>query len=145
VRNASVQPVFSTQPDMDAMEMHDIGFCKIIVLRGDIAEVIFNEGVHLTPALVQIYHARLDALLQPPFSLLINKIHRYTYDPLARWDLGTNDKVRAFAIVAYDDDSRAQSRNTGFLLPKEKAWNMRLFGDRNEAWEWLLQEQDWAR
>jgi hypothetical protein len=132
---------YAVTPRTFTMEKHDIGFGEIIVLREDIAEVVFNDGVHLDSSLVEEYHSRLTELLRAPFALLINKRHRYTYDPLARWKLGTFDKVNAFAIVAYDEESKAQSENTSYLLPREQPWNMRIFSDRQEALNWLMLEQ----
>lgn len=62
------------------MELHELSFAKIIILREDIAEVIVNEGVEMTVEMVDEYHNFLLSHLRAPFSLLVNKLNAYTYD-----------------------------------------------------------------
>ena len=61
------------------MDLYELSFAKIIILRDDIAEVMINDGVEMDTGMVDQYHVFLLTHLQAPFSLLINKVNSYTY------------------------------------------------------------------
>lgn len=60
------------------MDLYELSFAKIIILRDDIAEVMINDGVLMDVDMVAKYHEFLLAHLHAPFSLLINKINSYS-------------------------------------------------------------------
>lgn len=122
------------------MGLHELSFAKIIVLRDDVAEVMINDGVEMDVEMVKQYHDFLLSHLQPPFSLLINKINSYTYDFQAQLQLATIKEINAMAVVSY---SRATKITTETLAsyPRDETWNIKIFSDRNEALDWLLEEQ----
>ena len=122
------------------MNLYELSFAKIIVLRDDIAEVIINDAVVMNAAMVEQYHAFLRSILTSPFSLLINKINAYTYDFEAQLELATIGEINAMAVVAY---SRITELTTESLAsyPRSKKWNLQIFMNRNDALAWLLLEQ----
>jgi hypothetical protein len=123
------------------MNLYELSFAKIIVLRDDIAEVIINDAVVMNAAMVEQYHAFLRSILTSPFSLLINKINAYTYDFEAQLELATIGEINAMAVVAY---SRITELTTETLAsyPRSKKWNLQIFMNRDDALAWLLLEQD---
>lgn len=123
------------------MELYELPFARIIVLRDDIAEVIINEGVEMDVAMVDQYHDFLLSHLRPPFSLLINKINSYTYDFDAQMQLATLKEINVMAVVAY---TRITTLSTETLAsyPRTVKWNLRIFSNRNDAMNWLVSQQE---
>ena len=119
---------------------HELSFAKIIILREDIAEIQINDGIEMNIIMVGEYHSFLRDNLSKPFSLLINKVNRYTYDFEAQIKIGTLDEINAMAVVVY---SKATEVTTESLksLPRGVKWNLRTFYNRDEALMWLEEEQ----
>lgn len=124
------------------MDLHELPFAKIIILREDIAEVVVDEGVELNLEMVNQYHDFLLSHLGPPFSLLINKLNSYTYTFDAQINLANLKEINSMAVVAYNWVTRASTAALANSVPREKDWNIELFSNREEAWEWLLSEQE---
>ena len=123
------------------MELYELPFARIIVLRDDIAEVIINEGVEMDVAMVDQYHDFLLSHLRPPFSLLINKINSYTYDFDAQMQLATLKEINVMAVVAYKRVT-ALSTETLASYPRVVKWNLKIFSNRNDAMNWLVSQQE---
>lgn len=123
------------------MQLYELGFAKIVLLRDDLAEVFINDGVVMSPEMVDEYHNFLVSHLHSPFSLLINKINNYTYDFSAQLNLATIKQINAMAVVVYSEVSEL---STGALaaVPREVEWNIRMFRDRESALWWLLSVQE---
>ena len=123
------------------MELYELPFGKIIILQGDIAEVIINDGVELNTEMVRQYHDFLLSHLKAPFSMLVNKINSYTYSFEAQETLATLDEINAMAVVAYD---RMAQRTTESLasFPRDVKWNIMIFSNRDDGLTWLKTEQD---
>jgi len=123
------------------MDLYELPFAKIIVLRDDIAEVMINDGVIMDMAMVEQYHDFLLAHLRAPFSLLVNKVNSYTYDFDAQEKLATLKEINVMAVVAY---KRVTEITTETLAsyPRNVKWNLRIFSDRDDALAWLLTEQE---
>lgn len=126
------------------MDIYELPFLKIIILREDIAEVIVNDGVQMNLPMVEQYHQLLLSHLRPPFSLLVNKINAYTYDFAAQQDLATLDEINKMAVVSY---TRVTTTSTEYLsaISRKKNWDLRIFQDRDAAYAWLVAEQDKLR
>ncbi len=122
------------------MDLHELSFAKIILLHDDVAEVMINDGVEMNEEMVKQYHDFLISHLQPPFSLLINKINSYTYDFQAQLQLATIKEINAMAVVSYN---RATKITTETLAsyPRSETWNLQVFSYRSDALDWLLDEQ----
>ena len=122
------------------MDLHELPFAKIIILRDDIAEVMINEGVELDANMVDQYHNFLLSHLHPPFSLLINKINSYTYDFQAQEKLATLSEINAMAVVAYNRITEITTQTLA-SYPREIEWNLKIFSNRDDALAWLVAEQ----
>ena len=122
------------------MELHNLPFATIIILRDDIAEVMINDGVIMDVAMVEQYHDFLLSHLRAPFSLLVNKINAYTYDFEAQERLATLTEIKAMAVIAYNRVTEITTENLA-SFPRDVKWNLRIFSDRDEAMEWLISEQ----
>ena len=122
------------------MKLYELPYAKIIILSDKIAEVVINDAVIMDTKMVEHYHEFLLSHLQPPFSLLINKINSYTYDFDAQIKLATIKEINVMAVVAY---TRITKITTEALasLPRDQKWNLEVFSNRNEALLWLLSEQ----
>ena len=123
------------------MDLYELSFAKIIILREDIAEVIINDGVEMDMAMTEEYHEFLLSKLRHPFSLLINTINSYTYDFAAQINLATLKEINAMAIVSYN---RKTTISTESLASRPRAldWNLKIFSNRHEALAWLSSEQE---
>jgi len=122
------------------MDLHELPFAKIIILREDIAEVMINEGVRMDAAMVETYHDFLLSHLRAPFSLLINKINSYTYDFQAQEKLATLKEIYAMAVVAYNRVTRITTETLA-SYPRDVKWNLKIFSNRDEALAWLISQQ----
>ena len=122
------------------MDLHELPYAKIIILRHDIAEVIIDDEVVMDEAMVEHYHNFLLSHLSPPFSLLINKVNSYTYNFSAQLKLATLVEINAMAVVAYN---RITVMTTESLAsyPRTEKWNLKIFSNRNDALLWLFSEQ----
>ena len=123
------------------MDLHELPFAKIIILRDDIAEVMINDGVIMDIAMVEQYHDFLLSHLHAPFSLLVNKVNSYTYDFDAQEKLGTLKEINAMAVVAYNRVTKITTETLA-SFPRDVKWNLRIFSDRDEALAWLLSGQE---
>ncbi len=122
------------------MDLHELPFAKIIILRDDIAEVMINDGVRMNEEMVEQYHDFLLSHLRAPFSLLINKINSYTYDFHAQENLATLKEINAMAVVAYNRVTKITTETLA-SYPRDVKWNLEIFSNRDDALAWLLSEQ----
>jgi hypothetical protein len=127
----------------EAMDLHELPFAKIIILRDDIAEVMINDGVVMDAKMVEQYHHFLLTHLRAPFSLLINKINAYTYDFQAQEQLATLKEINAMAVVAYNRVTRITTETLA-SFPRDVKWNLQIFSNREDAFTWLLSQQNEA-
>jgi len=123
------------------MDNHNLPFANIKILRNDIAEVIINDGIEMTLDMVEQYHHFLITHLVSPFSLLINKINKYTYEFDAQIKLATLKEINVMAVVAYNQTTNLTTKNLA-SMPREKQWKLSIFSDREKALVWLTAEQE---
>ena len=126
------------------MDLYELPFANLMIIRDDIAEVLINEGVEMTKDMVEQYHGFLLSHLKPPFSLLVNKVNAYSYDFEAQAILGTLKEINAMAVVAYNRTTRITTEMLA-SYPREVKWNLRIFSNRDKALSWLLSEQSKVR
>ena len=122
------------------MDLHELPFAKVIILQGDLAEVLINDGVVMNAEMVEQYHGFLLSHLRAPFSLLINKVNAYTYDFDAQEKMATLEEINAMAVVAYNRITRISTESLA-SIPRDEKWNLSIFSDRDTALKWLLSEQ----
>ena len=125
------------------MDLYELPFAKIIILREDIAEVMIDDCVKMDVRMVEQYHKFLLSHLHAPFSLLVNKINSYTYDFMAQEKIATLQEINAMAVVAYNRITRLATESLA-QFPRDVKWNLQIFSNRDEAFEWLVAEQDKA-
>ena len=123
------------------MDLYDLSFAKIIVLRDDIAEVMIDDGVEMDIGMVKQYHDFLLTHLRAPFSLLVNKVNAYTYAFEAQEKLATLKEINAMAVVAYNRVTRITTETLA-SFPRDVQWNLEIFSNREDALSWLLIQQD---
>jgi hypothetical protein len=123
------------------MDLYELPFAKIIILQHDIAEVLIDDGTVMNAEMVQQYHDFLLKFLKAPFSLLINKVNSYTYDFDAQEQLATLEQINAMGVVVYNRISRISTEALA-SIPRDEAWNLKIFADRDTALAWLLSEQE---
>ena len=123
------------------MDINELPFAKVIILRDDIAEVMINDGVKMDIAMVEQYHDFLLSHLRAPFSILVNKINPYTYDFDAQEKLATLKEINAMAVVAYNPVTEITTEILA-SYPRNVKWNLRIFSNRDDALAWLLSEQE---
>lgn len=123
------------------MDLHELPFAKIIILREDIAEVMIDDCVKMDVRMVEQYHNFLLSHLQAPFSLLINKVNSYTYDFPAQEKLATLQEINAMAVVAYNRITKLTTETLA-SFPRDIKWNLKIFSNRDEALLWLFSQQD---
>ena len=124
------------------ISLHELPFAKIIILSDSIAEVIINENVEMTLAMVEHYHEFLLSHLVSPFSLLINKVNNYTYSFDAQINLATLNEINVMAVVAYTRSTKISTEYLKTSVPRKKDWNLKIYSDREEALNWLQLEQE---
>ena len=122
------------------MDLYELPFAEIRILRDDIAEVMINEGVEMDISMVEQYHDFLLTHLRSPFSLLINKINSYSYDFPAQEKLATLKEINAMAVVAYNLTTEVTTETLA-SYPRAIKWNLKIFPNREDALSWLLTEQ----
>ena len=122
------------------MDKYRLPFADINILRDDIAEVLVDDGIEMDVKMVQQYHDFLLSHLKPPFALLINNIHSYSYEFHAQEIIGSLEEINAMAVVAYNRTTKITTEMLA-SYPRKRKWNLKIFENRDEALAWLLSEQ----
>ncbi len=123
------------------MNLYELSFAKIILLRDDIAEVIINDRIEVNLEMVKETHAFLFSHLTPPFSLLINKLNSYSYTFEAQMEMANLPEINVLAVVSYNHFSTVSTQYLQSLTP-DNNWDLHIFSERNEALIFLEEAQD---
>ncbi|WP_019028176.1 STAS/SEC14 domain-containing protein [Colwellia piezophila] len=118
------------------MEIHQISFAQIRVLRRDLAEITVDSGVDIDLNMVDEIHRYLLSLFNQSFSLLINKTNSYStqLDALIQFgNLATLDRIAVFA----PNKLAKMSADFSATIPSSAALTIDVFTDREEALAWL--------
>jgi len=120
------------------MKSLKLSFGVIHMISDTIAEVIVDEGTEITEAMVNEYHESLIANFKAPFSVLVNKLHSYSYTFEAQKLIGTLPEINRLAIV---DRTDLQELATKVIasMHQDGTWNMKQFSNRDRALKWLQQ------
>lgn len=122
------------------MKQHRLSFADINILGDNLAEVIVDEGVEMTIDMVEEYHQFLLTHLIPPFSLLVNKLHSYSYDAEAQQKLANLQEIDRMAVVSYRLSTTTVTEQLT-ELPWNGDWNLQIFTDRDTALAWLSESE----
>ena len=118
------------------MSKYRLSFGEIILLKSNLAEVIVDDGVEMDLEMVKEYHEFLLDKLKHPFSLLINKVNKYTYTFEAQLKLATLTEISSMAVLAYDRITESSTKSL-VSIPRATPWNLKIFRERTSALEWL--------
>lgn len=120
---------------------HKLSFGTIIILNEHLAEVIIDEGVEMDKKLMEEYHNFLLENLTSPFSLLVNKLHSYSYTFDVQRKISKLKEVFAVAVVVNSIGSKMATK-TILSLNNDENWTMKMFYLREEALIWLNEEKN---
>ena len=118
------------------MDVHQISFAKITVLRNDLAEIIVDSSVDINVKMVDEIHHCLLSIFSDSFSLLINKTNSYSTQLDALMKFGTLGAINKIAIFAPNKMAR-MSADFSASIPSSKVLNIQVFIDRDDALIWL--------
>ena len=118
------------------MKSYNLSFGIMYVLGKNRAEVIVNKGVDMGVLQVKEYLNFLSTHLEPPFSVIVNRIHSYTYTFEAQKLIVNNDKIKNLAVVVSSSGGLLASETLLSLNEKSK-WNTKFFRTRSDAILWL--------
>ena len=123
------------------MSIHELSFCKAIILNPDLAEIIVDDGIEIDLEMMTEYHNWVSENLSNPCMILTNKINSYTYSFDAQLIFGSLEQIKAVAVLAHCNTAIT---TTEYLttVPRENSWNVKIFSIRNEALLWL--EKQWV-
>ena len=121
------------------MEEHRLPFASFIKLRNNLAEVVVDEGVEVNLQMVGMIHEWLLINLDPPFSVVVNRINGYSYTPEAQPYIGSLPQLKAVAQISYSEQTdRVVERLAEY--PREHPWNLKVFHNRTDAVDWAVHQ-----
>lgn len=118
------------------MEMYQISFARIYILRSDLAEIIVDDGVDININMVNEIHTALLSLLDNSFSLLINKSHAYSTQLDALIKFGALSAINKIAVFAPNKLAK-MSADFSATIPSSTDLNIEVFTERDEALAWV--------
>lgn len=124
------------------MKSFEVSFGIIKILQTDIAEIIINNGHEIDVPEVRECHEFLVEHLSAPFSVLINKLNKYSYSFDAQMEMGTLEQFNSIAIVSYTVTSELNAELLISSIPRTRPWTVKQFSNKTAALEWLQQEQN---
>lgn len=122
---------------------YNLGFGKINIINGNIAEIIIHQNVEMSLEMVEECENFFSTHFTDSFGLLVNKINRYGYTFEAKLTIGMNKHLKAIAVINYHDDGLLQTGRIMQLRKKDKL-NLKVFSGLDLGWqeglEWLNKE-----
>ncbi|SDS08644.1 hypothetical protein SAMN04515667_1377 [Formosa sp. Hel1_31_208] len=124
------------------MNVFILPFGKVNILKSNIAEIIINDGVVIDASMVSAYRNLLRSHLNPPFSLLINKQHGYSYTFEAQTAMGDLNEDVDYRAVIVRSQSGEMATEIVMDINKQNNWKIKIFKEREEGLNWLLLQQN---
>lgn len=118
------------------MEIQQVSFATIYILKANLGEIIVNEGVDIDISMVEEIHLKLLNTLEQPFSLLINKRNAYSTQLDALIKFGKLPAINKIAIFAPNKLAKL-SADFSATIPSSATLNIDVFTDRDTALAWL--------
>ncbi|GAA3610144.1 hypothetical protein Q4Q39_16715 [Flavivirga amylovorans] len=118
------------------MKSYELSFGTIFIIRNNLAEVIAKEAILMDEIKVVELHDFLLDNLEPPFSLLVNKKHSYSYTFQAQRKIAHLKGLHALAIVI-GTSGALMSTETLLNVNGNIYKNIQVFQDREKALVWL--------
>jgi len=123
--------------------VHQLSFGKINIINGNIAEITINKNIEMSLEMVEECEQFFSDNFVDWFGVLVHKIHSYEYSYEAKLTMGTHEKLKAIAVVNYDDYGVTQSKRIIELRVMDNL-NVKNFSGLNLGWqqalEWLALE-----
>ncbi|MDN3652841.1 hypothetical protein QWY77_08700 [Thalassotalea ponticola] len=117
-----------------------MSFGVINLLNDHIAEVIIDEGTHMSLEMCEEYDELLLNIFDRPFGLLINKLNNYSYTFEAKLHIASLSHLKAMAVIHYNSEAE-QKTNDLLALRETDKWNLKTFCGlqmgREKAIAWL--------
>jgi hypothetical protein len=110
----------------------ELDFCSIAILSENIVEIVINEGVEVSGAMVEQCFELLRATLRAPFCLLVDECNSHSYDFQAQTALGAIEDLLAVALVC-DRAPMEMAACSLMRLPRPTHWPMAVFSNRDDA------------
>tara|TARA_R110001592_G_scaffold153164_2_gene381319 strand:+ start:87 stop:494 length:408 start_codon:yes stop_codon:yes gene_type:complete len=86
-------------------------FGQINFLDANIAEVIINENIEITLEIVDEYDALMAQHFSGNYAVLVNRINSYRFAYEALLCIGSEQNLKALAIINYNKASEQQTRD----------------------------------
>tara|TARA_R110002167_G_scaffold159205_1_gene354748 strand:+ start:11709 stop:12116 length:408 start_codon:yes stop_codon:yes gene_type:complete len=86
-------------------------FGQINFLDANIAEVIINENIEITLEIVDEYDALMAQHFSGSYAVLVNRINSYRFAYEALLCIGSEQNLKALAIINYNKASEQQTRD----------------------------------
>ncbi len=118
------------------MELIELSFVKISILRSDLAEIMVDEGIDINMDMVEEIHNALLSTFTDSFSLLINKTNSYSTQLDALIQFGTLTAIDKIAVFAPNKLAKF-SADFAATIPSSAVLNIQVFTNRDEALAWL--------
>ncbi|MDP7593712.1 MAG: STAS/SEC14 domain-containing protein [Litorilituus sp.] len=120
------------------MEFFQISFAKVYLLAADLGEIVVDEGVDISVAMVDEIHQCFNAIFSGSFSLLVNKRNSYSTELEALIKFGTHTGIDKIAVFAPNKLAKL-SADFAADIPSSEQLNILVFTSREEALAWLTQ------
>ncbi|MCI2282987.1 hypothetical protein L3081_05730 [Colwellia sp. MSW7] len=122
---------------------YNLGFGKINIIDGNIAEIIINDNIEMSLEMVEECEQFFSQHFSDNFGILVNKINAYQYSFEAKLTIGMNEKLCAIAVINYHQNGRKQTDRI-IQLRKQDNLNLKIFSGlelgRQEGLEWIKKE-----
>ncbi|QBG36572.1 hypothetical protein [Litorilituus sediminis] len=122
---------------------YKLSFATINLIKDNIIEVIVDAGVEISMEMAEEYEDFLAKLFDDDFAVLVNKINRYDYAFEAKLTIASHEKLKAIAVISYDDEATKKVDEMNKLRQLD-GWNLKVFSGLNFGWQdgvdWLEQE-----
>ena len=116
---------------------YTFNYATFDILQEDIAEIIIDQDMEMTEALVDHGQTFLQSRLQAPFGLLVNKLHAYHYTFEAQQMLADLPALKAVAVVTYSSLAQQSAEHLIHIIKHRKLLAIKTFHSRVNALEWL--------
>ncbi len=124
------------------MNLYELSFAKLIIIRDDVAELIVNEAIEVDLSMIEEYHNLLLSIFNSSFSVLVNKINSYSYTFEAQRQIPALKLIHATDVLTYNNMTEVTTTELTKMSSQGKKWNMKMFSDRDKAIAWLITEQE---
>jgi len=122
---------------------HQLSFCEVNILHGNIAEVIVNKNIEISMEMAEEYDTFLTQNFPNNFGLLVNKVKPYDFSFEAKLTIASHANLKAIAVVHYTKKSELVTKDIATKRARD-GWNIKSFSGLELGWQqgfdWLKKE-----